>query len=78
MANTFRGFLPGFFKFYKELANNNERDWFNANKDRYLDDVVAPSLEFIAAIEPKLKKVCLLYTSPSPRDRTRSRMPSSA
>ena len=33
---------------------------------------------------PKLKKIsheyndCLLYTSPSPRDRTRSRMPSSA
>ena len=24
------------------------------------------------------KEVCLLYTSPSPRDRTRSRMPSSA
>ena len=24
------------------------------------------------------KKICLLYTSPSPRDRTRSRMPSSA
>ena len=24
------------------------------------------------------QKVCLLYTSPSPRDRTRSRMPSSA
>ena len=25
-----------------------------------------------------LTKICLLYTSPSPRDRTRSRMPSSA
>ena len=25
-----------------------------------------------------LAKACLLYTSPSPRDRTRSRMPSSA
>ena len=25
-----------------------------------------------------LNYVCLLYTSPSPRDRTRSRMPSSA
>ena len=25
-----------------------------------------------------LPEVCLLYTSPSPRDRTRSRMPSSA
>ena len=28
-------------------------------------------------IEPKLKN-CLLYTSPSPRDRQKSRMPSSA
>ena len=26
----------------------------------------------------KAEQVCLLYTSPSPRDRTRSRMPSSA
>ena len=26
----------------------------------------------------KVEKSCLLYTSPSPRDRTRSRMPSSA
>ena len=25
-----------------------------------------------------VEKICLLYTSPSPRDRTRSRMPSSA
>ena len=30
-------------------------------------------------IRPRLKgTICLLYTSPSPRDRTRSRMPSSA
>ena len=28
--------------------------------------------------EPALRKVCLLYTSPSPRDRQKSRMPSSA
>ena len=27
---------------------------------------------------PDHPEVCLLYTSPSPRDRTRSRMPSSA
>ena len=26
----------------------------------------------------KVNRTCLLYTSPSPRDRTRSRMPSSA
>ena len=29
-------------------------------------------------IEQERSKTCLLYTSPSPRDRTRSRMPSSA
>ena len=29
-------------------------------------------------IDAELGKICLLYTSPSPRDRTRSRMPSSA
>ena len=32
----------------------------------------------IAASDPKMWSDCLLYTSPSPRDRTRSRMPSSA
>ena len=30
------------------------------------------------AFRPDKLKLCLLYTSPSPRDRTRSRMPSSA
>ena len=29
-------------------------------------------------MNPPLSYICLLYTSPSPRDRTRSRMPSSA
>ena len=33
---------------------------------------------FKLVIEDQISKDCLLYTSPSPRDRTRSRMPSSA
>ena len=32
----------------------------------------------LSLVEIRLCKDCLLYTSPSPRDRTRSRMPSSA
>ena len=32
----------------------------------------------LAAVQMHPAKICLLYTSPSPRDRTRSRMPSSA
>ena len=41
--------------------------------------VVDEAVECVLA-EPQYKQglVCLLYTSPSPRDRTRSRMPSSA
>ena len=35
-------------------------------------------LQFDAAISMDPNYLCLLYTSPSPRDRTRSRMPSSA
>ena len=34
--------------------------------------------EVLAACKGDVFMVCLLYTSPSPRDRTRSRMPSSA
>ena len=33
---------------------------------------------FVSAASADLFAACLLYTSPSPRDRTRSRMPSSA
>ena len=38
------------------------------------------SVRKLGTIDPELQAVwtCLLYTSPSPRDRTRSRMPSSA
>ena len=45
----------------------------NRNFSQVLDQMTAtPQPE--AAVLP----TCLLYTSPSPRDRTRSRMPSSA
>ena len=36
------------------------------------------ALDFALQASPDHPWVCLLYTSPSPRDRTRSRMPSSA
>mgnify|MGYP003377724982 CR=1 FL=1 len=40
--------------------------------------LVAPNTINLEGIFGVLPNVCLLYTSPSPRDRTRSRMPSSA
>ena len=37
-----------------------------------------PDMELAALVEKFSDKSCLLYTSPSPRDRQKSRMPSSA
>ena len=46
----------------------------------YLEPILPAGLQpyLPIAIVAALDALCLLYTSPSPRDRTRSRMPSSA
>lgn len=46
---------PKLFAFLRELARNNERAWFNANKARYEACVRDPLLAFIAAVEPELE-----------------------
>jgi uncharacterized protein (TIGR02453 family) len=46
----FTGFTPGLVRFFTELAENNERDWFLANKTRYEDDVRAPMAALISAL----------------------------
>jgi len=48
---------PRTFRFLRELAEHNERAWFEANKQRYLDDVRDPLLRFVAAAGPKLTKL---------------------
>ena len=37
-----------------------------------------PAVFYVGAVNGGVWKTCLLYTSPSPRDRQKSRMPSSA
>lgn len=54
---AFQGFDKDFFKFFRDLARNNEREWFEANKARYREKVVAPLSDFIAALAPKLQKI---------------------
>ena len=46
--------------------------------DYWLVDPLDGTKEFIKQNGEFTVNICLLYTSPSPRDRTRSRMPSSA
>jgi len=50
-------FTPEFFTFFRDLAKNNDRDWFAANKERYEGVVVAPSLQFVRDAGLQLKKI---------------------
>ncbi|MEM8983646.1 MAG: DUF2461 domain-containing protein [Pseudomonadota bacterium] len=43
--------------FLRELAQNNDRDWFAANKQRYERDVLDPALAFIGALQGPLGEI---------------------
>jgi uncharacterized protein (TIGR02453 family) len=45
------------FRFLGELAQHNERAWFEANKRRYVEEVRDPLLRFVAACGPKLQRI---------------------
>jgi uncharacterized protein (TIGR02453 family) len=50
-------FSPGLFAFLRELKQHNEREWFNANKARYEDDLKEPALAFIEDMAYRLPEV---------------------
>ncbi len=48
---------PRTFRFFSELARNNDREWFEANKRRYIEEVRDPLVRFIEAFGPKLARI---------------------
>ena len=56
MAGT-RHFDRDFFDFLSELKENNPRDWFQANKERYRSVVQEPLLEFISDFAEPLREI---------------------
>jgi len=54
---TKRYFTPALFGFLKDLAENNDREWFKANQARYEEHVREPALEFISDFADPLAKV---------------------
>jgi len=59
----FPGFQPTIFRFLEELADNNNRPWFQENKERYERDVREPCLAFIRAFQPRLKKISPFFVA---------------
>ncbi len=48
-------FTPALFAFLRELKKHNDREWFQANKNRYEEDVKGPMLRFIGAFAGPLE-----------------------
>ncbi len=55
-TSTFH-FDPSLIKFLKDLKRNNNRNWFNANKQRYEEECREPALAFITALQKPFKKI---------------------
>ena len=66
MAKELR-FTLRLFDFLRELKANNEKEWFDSNKDRYDAAVRDPLLAFIAAFRPRLFDISpYLIADPKP------------
>ncbi len=50
-------FSPELFRFLRELAANNDREWFAANKARYVAEVQEPALAFVEDVGLRLPDV---------------------
>ena len=66
------------YRYFTHFSVTVEIKTYNAWWDKYIKDEAGWN-KYIENVETYIDPtICLLYTSPSPRDRTRSRMPSSA
>ncbi len=54
---TKKYFTKGVFDFLNELESNNEKVWWEDNKDRYIRTIREPALEFINDFDSRLKRI---------------------
>ena len=54
-SRDFEGFPEDTLAFLHELSENNEKSWFDANKQRYRDNIIANVPAFVSALGERLK-----------------------
>jgi uncharacterized protein (TIGR02453 family) len=57
MTTIFNGFPSETLDFLRDLEGNNNRDWFEANKERYERVLLEPAVEFVTAVGSGLQHV---------------------
>jgi uncharacterized protein (TIGR02453 family) len=50
-------FTPALFEFFRDLRTNNRKEWFEANRARYEEDVLEPAKVFVLAFRPHLREI---------------------
>ncbi len=60
-------FEPSLVWFLEELKDNNNRRWFQANKERYEREVREPALAFIRQFAPRLRKISPYFVASTER-----------
>lgn len=57
IKGTFTGFSQATIDFYRDLAENNAKPWFEENRPRYEQDVLTPARAFVLALGAALREV---------------------
>ena len=57
MENAFNGFPPESFEFFRDLAQNNNKAWFDSNRPRYEQYVTGAFRGLLATLTPFLLKL---------------------
>jgi uncharacterized protein (TIGR02453 family) len=63
MGDVFNGFSREVPRFYDELRENNNRDWFQVHKQRYRETVLLPMCDFIETFGPRLDGLAPFYVA---------------
>jgi uncharacterized protein (TIGR02453 family) len=53
----FTGFSPTVLDFYRDLSRNNDREWFEAHKHIYKDEVIPQAQRFVVAMGDRLRQI---------------------
>src|SRR5260370_8217586 len=61
---TFPGYSPAALDFLRKLARNNRRPWFQRNKHIYEQEIKAPTIELVTALNHQLMDFAPGYISP--------------
>jgi len=56
-ADAFSGFPKQTLTFFRNLAKNNNKLWFDSHREEYEKIVMAPARDFVLALGDKLKKI---------------------